>query len=86
MANSTVTKVCNRLNKNGSNGEETNGIHGIALGICVEKDVDKSKFTMHAQMQTSYSDKRSAVWITITFFIWPFCKLSINIGTGQRKF
>jgi hypothetical protein len=59
MANSTVAKVCNSLNKNknGPNGGKNNGIHGIALGICVEKDVDKSKFTMHAQMQTSYSEK-----------------------------
>jgi hypothetical protein len=61
MANSTMAKVCNSMDKNGSNGEETNGIHGIALGICVEKDVDKSKFMMHAQMQTSYSEKRSVV-------------------------
>jgi hypothetical protein len=55
MANSTVAKVCNRSNKNNP------GIHGIALGICVENDLDKSKFMMHAQMQTSYSEKRSVV-------------------------
>jgi hypothetical protein len=61
MANSSLAKVCNSLDKDGPNqyGGEKNGIHGIALGICVEKDLDKSKFMMHALMQTSYSEKKS---------------------------
>jgi hypothetical protein len=61
LANSTVATVCEQLDKSGllDKSDKNYGIHGMALGICVEKDLDESKFMMHAQMQTSFSSKMS---------------------------
>jgi hypothetical protein len=55
-----MAKVCEQLGKNGllDKSDENYGLQGIALGICVEKDLEKSKFMVHAQMQTSYSAKK----------------------------
>jgi hypothetical protein len=63
MANTTVAKMCNHpdlLAKNFHPNRpmpKPGGLHGIAVGICVEK-TDRDKFLFHLQLQTSYSVKK----------------------------